>query len=109
MSNSTFSRNLRSFRTARGLTQAEMSRQLHVQRQTYCNYENGHRLPSLEMTAQIAGILDVDLQILITGRPGKGLLEDDDIRIPIEYQQLPAGARANVRKYIQLQKKLTKL
>lgn len=109
MRNSTFPCNLRSCRTARGFTQAEMSRQLHVQRQTYCNYENGHRLPSLEMTAQIAGILDVDLQTLITGQPGKGLMEDDDIRFITEYQQLPASARANVRKYIQLQKKLSKL
>ena len=51
MNISDFPNNLRVLRTARGYTQAYMGHKLHIQRQSYCNYENGQRSPSLEITS----------------------------------------------------------
>lgn len=104
MSIAIFPHNLRVYRTARGLSQAEISKRLHIQRQTYCNYENGRRLPSLEMAVEIASILEVDLTTLVTGSPGISSYSSDDIQSFLDYMSLSPVARAEVRKYIQLQK-----
>lgn len=75
-----FAHNLRFYRLTRGLTQMEMSRGLNIQRQTYCNYENGHREPSLKIMTDISRILNVDLHVLITGKPGPRIMTEDDYK-----------------------------
>lgn len=80
MNFSIFSHNLRYYRLTRGYTQLEMSEKLHIQRQTYCNYENGHREPSLPVMAEIASVLNIDLHVLITGKPGPMILSEDEYK-----------------------------
>lgn len=94
---SDFSNNLRVLRTARGYTQAYMGQKLHIQRQSYCNYENGQRTPSLEITSSIAEILGVDLNTLITAKLSPDVLTREDLAILEDYRSLSRKNRNKVR------------
>lgn len=100
MNISDFSNNLRILRTARGYTQAYMGHKLHIQRQSYCNYENGQRSPSLEITSSIAEILGVDLNTLITAKFPSDVLTKEDFTILEDYLSLPPQEQAQVRQMI---------
>lgn len=95
-----FANNLRAFRRANGYTQVEMSELLHIQRQTYCNYENGRRIPSWDMMAEIASILNISLDTLIRGSLSSNIMTEDAVRTFLEYQKLPEAAQNDVRNYI---------
>ena len=56
---------LRSLRKANNLTQEDMSQILHVQRQTYCNYEAGIRTPSLDSLIMLAQYFHVTLDSIL--------------------------------------------
>lgn len=60
-----FTQNLRVLRLSKKYTQEEMGAKLNIQRQTYCNYENGRRLPNIEMLMRISKILGVSLDTLV--------------------------------------------
>lgn len=60
--------NLRICRLRKKLRQEDMAAALNIERQTYCNYENGRRTPSLDILIEIADILDVDLNALLRDR-----------------------------------------
>ena len=94
---SDFSNNLRVLRTARGYTQAYMGQKLHIQRQSYCNYENGQRTPSLEITSSIAEILGVDLNTLITAKLSADVLTKEDLQILEDYRSLSVYNQQKVR------------
>ena len=94
---SDFSNNLRVLRTARGYTQAYMGQKLHIQRQSYCNYENGQRTPSLEITSSIAEILGVDLNTLITAKLCPDVLTREDLAILEDYRSLSRKNQNKVR------------
>ncbi|HIV34218.1 MAG TPA: helix-turn-helix domain-containing protein [Candidatus Blautia intestinigallinarum] len=94
---SDFSNNLRVLRTARGYTQAYMGQKLHIQRQSYCNYENGQRTPSLEITSSIAEILGVDLNTLITAKLSPDVLTREDLAILEDYRSLSRKNQNKVR------------
>ena len=94
---SDFSNNLRVLRTARGYTQAYMGQKLHIQRQSYCNYENGQRTPSLEITSSIAEILGVDLNTLITAKLSFDVLTREDLAILEDYRSLSRKNQNKVR------------
>ena len=94
---SDFSNNLRVLRTARGYTQAYMGQKLHIQRQSYCNYENGQRTPSLENTSSIAEILGVDLNTLITAKLSPDVLTREDLAILEDYRSLSRKNQNKVR------------
>lgn len=94
---SDFSNNLRVLRTARGYTQAYMGQKLHIQRQSYCNYENGQRTPSLEITSSIAEILGVDLNTLITAKLSADVLTKEDLQILEDYRSLSVYNQHKVR------------
>lgn len=98
-----FSNNLRAFRRAHGYTQVEMSELLHIQRQTYCNYENGRRMPSWDMLAEIASILDISLDSLIRGSLSEHIMTEESVRTFLDYQKLPAHAQEYIREYIKSQ------
>lgn len=57
--------NLRFCRVRKSLTQEDMANKLNLERQTYCNYENGQRTPSLDILVNIADILEVSLDDLL--------------------------------------------
>ena len=48
--------NIRKLRKEAGYTQEDVSRKLNIQRQTYCNYENGTRMPPLEIIIALADL-----------------------------------------------------
>ena len=63
-----FPENLRLCRLQKGLRQEDMSNELHITRQTYCNYENGQRMPSADMIVAIATFLGVSTDDLLLGK-----------------------------------------
>ena len=56
---------LRVLRKSKNLTQKDMSRILHVRRQTYSNYEAGIRTPSLESLLLLAQYFHVTLDFFL--------------------------------------------
>lgn len=107
-----FAQNLRIFRLAKGYTQLEMSSQLNIRRQTYSNYENGKRLPNLEIILAIKNILDVSLELLLADvtEPAKPKTADNSTNPAVlhklikDYQNLPEDARKQVLNFIAFQK-----
>ena len=61
-----FSERLKAFRKAKGLSQVELSEQLHMGQSTIANYERGKRMPSVKILIEISGILEVPLDQLVT-------------------------------------------
>ncbi len=59
------SSNLRHYRFRKKMRQQDVASQLHIERQTYSNYENGKRTPSLETLIRISDLLDVTLDDLL--------------------------------------------
>ena len=62
-----FAENLRTRRTALGLTQEALAEKLHVTRQAVSNWENGKNQPDLEMLALLSWALEVDVSTLLGG------------------------------------------
>ena len=60
-----FPHNLRLCRKRKHLRQEDMAEILNIGRQTYCNYENGQRMPDFDILLEISDILDVSLDILL--------------------------------------------
>lgn len=67
---SNFQTVLKSLRTAKGLTQEELAKQLRVSRSTIGMYENGSREPDYETLEFIADFFNVDIDYLL-GRTTK--------------------------------------
>ena len=65
MTTNVFSKVLKSLRTERGMTQAELAERLFVTRYAINRWESGSRLPDNMMIAQLAKALDVDINILL--------------------------------------------
>lgn len=64
--NTLFAETLRKLRTERGLSQAQLSEQLYVNRSTVARWENGTRLPDALMIARLSRLLDVDVNTLLS-------------------------------------------
>ena len=58
-------RNIRKLRKEAGYTQEDVSRKLNIQRQTYCNYENGTRMPPLEIIIALADLYKLSVDALV--------------------------------------------
>lgn len=58
-------KNLKFFREAFGYTQDELGKKLNIQRQSYCNYENARRGPSIEQLIELAKFYKIPLEMLI--------------------------------------------
>ena len=57
-------KNIKTRRTAKGMTQEELAEALVVTRQTESNYENGRARPDLDMHLNIAQVLDADTKAI---------------------------------------------
>ncbi len=60
----TFAQRLLSLRTAQGITQEQLARQLHVSRQAVAKWENGQALPDLDRAIAIGRLYKVTLDSL---------------------------------------------
>ena len=56
---------IRKLRKDAGYTQEDVSRKLNIQRQTYCNYENGTRMPPLEIIIALADLYKLSVDALV--------------------------------------------
>lgn len=62
-------KNLRAIRMAKGLTQAEVARELNISRQAYYNYETGKREADYETLLRLGELLGVSVEDLIRNDP----------------------------------------
>lgn len=72
---------MRSLRKAKHLTQGDVASQLHIERQTYCNYENSTRTPPLETVISLAEFYQVTVDYLVR--------EDGADGDPLQYPYRP--------------------
>ncbi|MCD8106209.1 MAG: helix-turn-helix domain-containing protein [Lachnospiraceae bacterium] len=73
-------RNIRALRRQSHFTQQEVSEQLHIQRSAYCNYENGIRIPPLNVIVRLAELYHVSVDYIIYSK------EETDV--PANYRHL---------------------
>ena len=99
---------LKELRHHRGLTQKELSEQLHISRQAYSNYENGTRLPDLETACTMADYFQISLdQLVRTGlHPEESVdplatLPKDWQLLLSDYHYLTGEKQKQVRSYAQ--------
>ena len=103
-----FQTNLRCLRKAKGLTQQEMADIFNLQRQSYCNYENGHRMPPMVLLVAMADFFSVSLDVLVRGtvaledqhNPTLPVLTRETIYILTAYQKLPPSTRKELIDYL---------
>lgn len=62
-----FGTRLRKARLASGLTQGQAAKQVGIAYITYKSYEQGRRLPNIEIAARIAQVLKINIKYLIGG------------------------------------------
>ncbi len=55
-------------RTDKGWSQAELARRLHISASTVGMYEQGRREPPLDILINLAGVLGVNIDFLLTGK-----------------------------------------
>ena len=61
-----FAETLKKLRTARGLSQIQLGKQLFVNNSTVARWENGSRLPDAAMIARLSEVLAVDVGTLLS-------------------------------------------
>lgn len=90
---------LRMLRHKLRLRQEDIGRQLHMERTTYCNYENGTRTPSLETLVQLADFFEVPIDYLIREDNEQDLisnlypLSSPEKSMVLIFRELPASAQ----------------
>ena len=62
-------KNIKTLRTAKGMSQEDLTAALFATRQTVSNYENGRSRPDLDMRLNIAQVLDADTTAILYGPP----------------------------------------
>ncbi|MEG1505127.1 MAG: helix-turn-helix transcriptional regulator [Lachnospiraceae bacterium] len=82
MSNLQLSKNLRTLRKARRLTQTHLSIMLNISRQAYSNYENNKRTPDLDSLIRLSQIYHITLDQLVNQNAGQTLLETTEPYYP---------------------------
>ena len=65
MGETVFAHNLRFYREKAGFTQQEFSQMLNISRQAYSNYENGKRVPTLDIVCALAQFYGISIDELI--------------------------------------------
>ncbi len=97
---------IRQLRTNTGYTQGQVSHLLNIQRATYCNYENGSRMPSLDIIIALAELYHVSVDYLVRGIdavPCDGALSVEMFR---EFNPLPEESQQEILNFIRFKKLL---
>ena len=76
--------NLRTLRKARGLSQEDLARQLHITRQTLSKWENGLSVPDAQLLLRLAEILDVPVSELLGGPVEPAEADEDTVARQLE-------------------------
>ncbi len=61
-----FADTLKKLRTEKGLSQRELAEQMYVTRSAVAKWENGSRLPDVTMISRLSGVLEVDVNMLLS-------------------------------------------
>ena len=64
-------KNIKKFRSGKGITQEELAEQLHVTRQAVSNWENGKTQPDIETLSNLAAFFEVTVEELIYEKPSQ--------------------------------------
>jgi len=64
-------------RRAKSLSQSQLAEKLNISPSTIGMYEQGRRAPSLELIVELAKILSVSTDLLLTGRPAPPETDDN--------------------------------
>jgi transcriptional regulator with XRE-family HTH domain len=67
-----------SLRARSGMTQQQLAKELHVGPSAIGMYEQGRRVPSIEMLVQMADLFCVSLDYLITGKEFSGMATSEN-------------------------------
>lgn len=62
-----------------GMTQQQLAKELHVGPSAIGMYEQGRRVPSIEMLVQMADLFGVSLDYLITGKEFSGMATTENV------------------------------
>jgi repressor LexA len=87
--------NLKKFRTAKGVSQATVAKELGISRQTYNNYELGKRQADYETLLKLAEYFETTVEELITDRqknapdPITALTDHYDNIFPVKLKRFP--------------------
>lgn len=65
-------------RTSTGMTQQQLAKELYVGPSAIGMYEQGRRVPSVEMLVQMADLFGVSLDYLITGKEFSGMAKTEN-------------------------------
>lgn len=89
---------LRSLRTQRGLSQADLASFLHISRMTYTQYESGHREPGLQTLIDLADFYQISTDYLLglSAFPRVPDLSGDELFLLSGLDSLSASRRTEV-------------
>lgn len=101
--------NMRALRARANYTQAEVSQKLNIQRQTYCNYENGLRTPPPGIFIGLAELYNVTVDYLMRGTQERSAgalraLREDEQELLDAFLDLSDNDRKEVRDFILFKK-----
>lgn len=114
MAHSLLPQKLRLLRNKLQLRQEDIARQLHMERTTYCNYENGTRTPSLETLVDLADFFQVPIDYLIRENNEQDLdcslypLASTEKSMVLFFRELPPSAQKEWLHYLCYRLSLTK-
>lgn len=75
-----FGNRLREFREERGMTQRELAEKLHVHVPAISRYETGVCLPNAETLVELAGVLRINIDVLLLGRNSDNPVDESLIK-----------------------------
>lgn len=102
-------RNMRALRSKANYTQADVSRKLNIQRQTYSNYENELRMPPLDIIISLAELYDVSVDFLVRGTEMKKSavsrsLDAKERKLLEDFSRLTKDSQEEVQDFIHFKK-----
>lgn len=99
---------IRELRMSAQYTQAEVSKKLNIQRQTYCNYENASRTPPLETIVALAELYQVSVDYLVSDTKGSDCkapkLTSSEKKLLSDFASLSEGSQKEVLNFILFKK-----
>ena len=119
MAKSALAPHLRALREAGEYTQADLSKLLNIQRQTYCNYENNSRTPSIETIIDLADFYHITVDELVregsltlpsaaAPKPEFSLvLSTHEQNMLSEFRALPSNVQREILDFIRFKKSLS--
>lgn len=100
MIKSCLAKRLRHLRKKQGLTQEDVAHHLHIERQTYCNYENETRTPPLDMIVLLANLYGVSVDYLVRENSREHVLNDTETALLSSFRSLSAGNQEEILQFI---------